>query len=266
MSETDFPAESFSSGATADETPLEMALRLALEDGAYRKAFYQELLRTNLVVITAMIEGGEPSHRVAEPGEEFGVVTFGEGLVPVFSSQARIFDGGPAKQAVQSMELPARNLLTITPGNTLLLNPYSAHQLTLSPDEITRLLDGSVFRPVRMWEAPPGTDILISQPAVYPSALVDGMRQLLSGRAIVRRAYLTWGEVPTDGRAAHPIMGLEIEDGDTEGLLREAATTATPLLEAGLVVDFIVMRAGERNVLVDYLRDHVEPFYERGDG
>ena len=124
----DFPADPFSSGAPADETPLEMTLRLALEDGTYRKAFYQELLLTNLVVITGVVEGGEESHRAAEPGELFGIVTFGEGLVPVFSTRERIFDSGPAKHPVQTLELPARKPTDHHAGEFAAAEPvFAAH-------------------------------------------------------------------------------------------------------------------------------------------
>ncbi len=267
MSETDFPAESFSSGATADETPLEMALRLALEDGAYRKAFYQELLRTPLVVITAVGEDVDHEHRAAEPDEEFGIVLFGEGVVPVFSARERIFDegGGTDTRGVRSMTMDGRALLEATRGNTLLLNPYSAHTITLAPPDVERLLDGSALSSApQLWAVKPGESIAIRIPAVPPAAVVDGMSQFFRRRAAVRRAYLVWAKSPTEGEAFHLLIGVEAE-GESAGLLRESIATIMPLLEAGENASFHMMNEGSNPTLADFLRDHIEPFYERGN-
>lgn len=257
----DFLNESALGAGPPDETPLETALRLGHEDPTCWPDFYQELLRSNVVVITAVVEGGVPSHRELAPGEEAAILLFSEGVVPVFTARARIFDEGESPKAVLSVEMASRALLEAVRGQTVLLNPYSPTGITLKPALIERLLAGTFRNMLRTWEAGPEAGLTLGPPDPYPAELVEGLRRFLRARAAVQRAYLVQGRIPADSERESLMLGLEI-DGESKGLLREIAAVARPLLAPDKALYFVVMNNFEGNDAVAYLRTQT-PIFER---
>lgn len=259
----DFLNESALGAGPPDETPLETALRLANEDPTCWPDFYQELLRSNVVVITAVVEGGVPSHRELDPGEEAAVMLFSEGVVPVFTARARIFDDGDSPKAIVSVAMAGRALLEAARTHTVLLNPYSPTGITLKPALIERILAGKFRNMLQTLDAGAELEMTLGPPDPYPAELVEGVRRLLRARAAVQRAYLAQGLIPADSASESLMLGLELTgEDDSKGLLREIAAVARPLLAPDKALYFLLMDNFTDSDAVAYLRTQT-PIFER---
>ncbi len=130
--------------STFPENELEIALMNGAEDMQARKEFYQKLLWNNLYVLTPedFIQSGE---QTAEEDIKVRLITFDDGVIPVFTSANRISDSNVVKEPINYISLRGQDLFEITEGSTLVLNPYSEYGKELYPEEIEDLMNGSIF-------------------------------------------------------------------------------------------------------------------------
>ena len=181
--------------------------------------------------------------------------------IPVFTSTDRIFDKGVVKEQVEYMQMKGENLFKITKGATFLLNPYSDYGKELLPDEIRKLLNGTILTDTaKTLKIEKETEVLIGQPAKYPNEIVKSLKKLFSERPNVKAAYLGWICNSDSDIAPHYIFALDA-DGDLHNLTQEAGFTAKQFLEQGEFVDFI--KIDKNNGISDYFLKQTKPFYER---
>ncbi|MDT0648456.1 SseB family protein [Zunongwangia sp. F260] len=125
------------------ENELEKTLYQASTNSSKRDEFYMKLLWNDLIVLTDKTD--KKGTQILEENTSVKFVTFEDGKIPVFASTNRIFDKGFIKEEVPFLALKGQNLFEITKGATLILNPYSDYGKELIPNEIERLLNGSIF-------------------------------------------------------------------------------------------------------------------------
>lgn len=127
-----------------EDLSLEQLLEKASTEAAYRPEFYKRLLDEALVVITidSHIEDGE---RNLEEHSPVNIATFEDGKMPLFTSSDRIFDKGVVTEEVQILQLRGQSLFEMARGASFVLNPYSNFGKEILPDEVERMLDGTIF-------------------------------------------------------------------------------------------------------------------------
>ncbi|MCB9223565.1 MAG: SseB family protein [Crocinitomicaceae bacterium] len=127
--DTDFPSNDF------EHSILDAATNSRTYD-----QFYTKLLWADLIVLT---DGSTPK----EEGENATVnfIALESGHIPIFSSINRIHDKGIIKKEVPFITLKGHDLLEITKGASLVLNPYSDYPKELVPEEINDLLEGTIY-------------------------------------------------------------------------------------------------------------------------
>jgi hypothetical protein len=247
----------------AEENPLEHALRLAAGEPAHRPAFYRALLDATVYVLGHTPQAPE-GERMAQAGEQLAIQHWagrdGAAVIPFFSSLAAL------QRAIEPEEhyvaLPARALFEMTKGATLFLNPRSDYGKEFFPQEIEALLTTGLNQQAspRVTTAP--TQVLLGQPAAYPTTMVESLRRLLSTHESVRAAYLALMHDPAHDEKPHLVVGIEAE-GDVERVIREAGVVAGDAAPHGEPVDLVRVTRGEEG-LSAYFLNEVEPFYQRG--
>jgi hypothetical protein len=244
-----------------DASPREPALRLAATEPAARPDFYRQLLEAQVFVI------GESELRAegawtAKEGESISLQHWskpdGSVVLPFFTSLAALQRA--VDHEVTYYQLPARALLEMTQGATLVLDPRSDYGKEFAPGEIVALLSGGLTRAAQSRVIEEATQVLLAQPAERPDALIDGVRSFLARRPAARRAWLALMHIPTQDPEPHLVIGVEA-DGDADALIAEIGNVAADLSHAG-PVDLVQVRAGEEG-LSRYFLEQVEPFFSR---
>ncbi|MDQ2769889.1 MAG: enhanced serine sensitivity protein SseB C-terminal domain-containing protein [Bacteroidota bacterium] len=246
------PAPVFEAAATLEEL-----LRLAAGDPAYRPEFYRRILVEPLVVIT-----GENPDEVVEQetmlteNTPLRVLALADGSIPVFTSPERIFDPGGPQEKVAYLQMKGRNLLETLHGATLLLNPYSAFGKQLLPEEVAQILAGTVLHTGAQITIEKTTQVLLGQPAVYPTAMTEALARLLSQEPRARAAYLGWMHDPADSLPPHYIICLDVE-GEMAAVSRQVGFVGQQFLGPGEPLDIV---QADRSSLTAYFRG-TTPFY-----
>ncbi|MEN0055901.1 MAG: SseB family protein [Mucilaginibacter sp.] len=121
----------------------EILLKKAVIDPAYRTELYERILTEKLFVIhnTNTIPEG---YSITTQGTKVQIVKLKNHKIPIFTSTNRIFDEGIIKEQVNFLELTGESLLKALRDKTLILNPYSEYAKEILPEEIERILDGTI--------------------------------------------------------------------------------------------------------------------------
>lgn len=238
---------------------LEELLAQAARDPAMQPEFYRRLLVEPLVVLSGQATTPVAPHaRTMQPGETIEIASLPDGRVPVFTSPARIFDGGVVTEQVRYTQMKGRNLLEILAGATVVLNPYSDHGKELLPSEVAHLLSGTLLDTGCTITVQQETTVQIGQPAVYPTALVQALARLLSQQPRVRAAYLGWLRDPASDEPPHYLICLDVE-GDMQAIAKQTGYVAQQFLQPREIIDII--QAGENDLTSYFLT--TKPFYKR---
>jgi hypothetical protein len=245
------------------QNELEHALLAAATDPSARPHFYEVLARADLLVIDdspgpALPEGP----LVLETGRPLQVRQIElEGVLhtPVFSSSLRI--SAFVNRQVRTLAMNAKALFEITAGDHLVLNPASDYGKQFTPEETAQVVDGSIFSPRNRIVVPEARQVLLGQPANYPTHVTNPLAAFFKTRKSVRAAYLAHVLDPKSGDAPHTMIGVDVDDGaDYDQLMGQAATVLGGVAQKDEVIDFIRIT---RDGISDYMTKETKPFYKR---
>lgn len=238
---------------------LEELLKKAATEPAYRAEFYDRLLNSDLFVLTHGSDIPEGEHTLNEAAS-VSMVSFEDGKIPVFTSTERIFDKQVIDHQVDYLAMKGRDLFTTVRGATLILNPFSDFGKELLPDELERVLNGTIiFGSAQTITMEKSTEVLLGQPAIVPDEMLHSLKLLFATKSGIRAAYLGWIHDAKSNIPPHYVIGVETE-GEASELIREAGFTAQQHLKPGEFVDFLTV--DESDGVSGYLRG-TEPFYRR---
>ena len=235
------------------ENALEHALQRAITEPAARPEFYRLLLDSELFVI-GQLAGPSPEKREsgAQANDRLMIATLAykeREYHPVFSALSRLQNF--AREDVQYLAIAGRTLFEASRGAQFLLNPASECGKELRAEEIASILSDPANQPMR---------VRIGQPTVYPTALVDGLKDLFASRSEVVAAHLIEIAVEGSDDPPHPMIGVETE-GDWQALSQTMGEVmkATPL---ETIVDMLPLdRAKPTGIMRALLQ--APPFYSR---
>ena len=242
-----------------NELSLEQLLQKAAEEPSYRAAFYKRILDEELVVLSEKSSLGNGTHTLKED-TNVRLISFGEGVIPVFTSTDRIFDENIIKEQVNYLQMKGVTLLEMTKGATLILNPYSKYSKEL-PLEIEKILNGTIITENhQQLILKNNTKIQLGQPDVYPTDIINSLKVLFAKRPNINKAYLGWLFNPESGEPPHYIFGLDVSS-NIEDLINEAGFTIKEFLSSSEFVDFIKIE--KKDGLSAYFINNTKPFYEK---
>lgn len=243
---------------TKDQLTLEEILEQASSDPTYRIEFYNRLLTDELVILTQNPNFQAGRHTL-EQEATVNIVSYADGKIPVFTSIDRIFDKGVITEEVEYMQLTGKNLFDLAQGATFVLNPYSDYGKELIPEEIERLLQGTITATGKTITVEKETQVQLGQPAKYPTAIVKALSEFFATRPLVKAAYLGWIYDPESGELPHYIMGIDA-DGAVQELTQEAGFLAQQFLKEHEFIDFVQI---DDSPLSNYFTEQTTPFYQR---
>ena len=246
--------------STFPENELEKSLIKASSDVSARSEFYTKLLWNELIVLTSGHNPSQEGRRTLEEDTKVQFVTFKNGQIPVFTATNRIFDKGIIKEQVPFMAIKGQDLFQLTKGATLVLNPYSDYGKELMPQEIENLLNGSIFQQTHQTEITKDTQVLIGQPATYPTQLVKALAQLFKEEPSVKSAYLASIKTDHTEQQPHLIIGIDAE-GSMSSISGKAGALAEQMIGKNEIIDFIKIE--ENNSISSYFLNETQAFYQR---
>jgi SseB protein C-terminal domain/SseB protein N-terminal domain len=255
-------------GDFVPENPLEHSLVAAAGDPAARPDFYRRLLESELFFVTPSPPEQEGRRTIEQ--ETSVALVFLEGpqgpVVPFFSSRARAeaFAASHRRQ-LGFLGLAGADAFRVLSqeSNTAVLNPGLSYGKEFLVEEIRRLAAGDVGGAEESL-AEEDTQVLLSQPAVYPDELVLALRTRFAKDAAVEAAYLAQIHNPKDGLPAHPIIG--ILSSNYAASVRDAGIVVNEVVGNRFPVDIVEIDPSSTDGIDGFLRRQTEPFYERGKG
>jgi hypothetical protein len=239
------------------DNELERALVAAVKNPRHAPDFYRLLLEADLLVL-GTVEGQEgATEKFSQaPGGKFNLVTGlkdGGQYLPVFSSLSRMQEY--IKQESKYLRIIGRDLLDMTRGAPVILNPSSEYGKEFSAQEVTQLLDGL---------SSTGEPHSIVGEADYPMALVTALRNVFAARPDIEAAWMIQVTFADRAKEPHPLVGVEMDfsTGNDWPALMKAIEAGAEAAVPGMVFD--VQRIDRRSPtsLTDALL-RVPPFYQR---
>jgi len=241
------------------ENELEKLLINAANDVSARSSFYEKLLRNELIVLTNSNSDSEQGTKILEEDTTVQFLTFDSGQIPIFSSTNRIFDKGVVKEQVSYMGIKGQDLFEMTKGANFILNPYSDYGKELTSHEIESLLNGSIFEHSKEVVIEEETQVLIGQPAKYPTELVNALSKYFKNKKSVKAAYVAAIKMDKSESLPHLIIAIDTE-GSMSSITNEAGSIAEQYIEKDEIIDFLQI---DRNGgISDYFLNQ-GPFYKR---
>ncbi|ADB16387.1 enhanced serine sensitivity protein SseB [Pirellula staleyi DSM 6068] len=247
--------------AFTPQNDLEKALVAASKDAGARPHFYEVLLQSTLFVL----QGGDAplaeTTRHVDAGESILLRTFerdGKTYIPIFSSLERLKAG--LKSNASYLGMSARDLLALTAGSPLVLNPGSDYGKEFTPTEIERLLDGSLFEPDERRTIQQQTEVQIGAPLNYPHVLARALQQYFKRHRNVSRAYLALYHDPSSSDKPNTLVGVELT-GDWDQTMAGIGVVVSSTEIPDPPVDFIRIAPAES--LTKYFLEKSKPFYSR---
>jgi hypothetical protein len=198
------------------ENILEELLLIATVNEAARPDFYRALLGEEILLVLAPQEGQEPGEATLEEGQQIQLQVLQDNKIPVFSSVARMSDGGVDNGPVTYVRLPGHAFFQMTQGQDVVLNPFSPAGKLLPADEIGAMLSGQLTQPAGL---PPDAQVTLSQPENMPEGLEDSLRTFGATVPTVRAIYLAQMTLANDpSQPARLLLAFDTTDQNPEFL------------------------------------------------
>ena len=242
------------------ENVLEQLLLLAATDENARPAFYQALLQEEILMILAPAEGIEPGEIILAEGQEIQLQILADGKLPIFSSPSRLTDGGVENNPMPYVRLPGHAFFNMVQGQDCVLNPFSPAGKILPKDELAALLAGQLTGPL----SPAGGDaqVLLSQPADYPSAVAEAVSAWAATQPHIETAFLAQMQLDSNPEVPRLLLAFESSSLDPS-FMQELG----PVLEGRTTdfqfVDLMLLDKTSDEGVNPYFRT-IEPFYKQG--
>ena len=242
------------------ENILEESLKLAATEPAHRPNFYRDLLEATIYVLGSIAK--EDEGLSLETGSKVNLIHWKKQddspIIPFFSSLKVL------KQSIESeqsyLQLPAKVLFEMTLGTNLILNPRSSYGKEFFAEEIKNLLSNGVNQQAVQRTIQKETKVLLGQPAIYPSQMVESLKILLAKHENAKRAFLALMHDASIDDKPHLVIGIDAT-GDIELVLREAGSVIIDTSPKGEAVD--LYRVSENDTGLSAYLLKTTPFYER---
>lgn len=235
----------------------------AANDPAFAPQFYTDFAQADVFIIQHGKQHSEKAEStIMEAGETIQIQNIeynGRPHIPVFSSLTRL--RATLDNEVAYLGMNALELLNLTKGSPLFLNPGSDYGKEITAKEASSILDGSIWQPTERFVAQKKTEIMIGQPANYPTELVAALTRFFKRKKQVERAWLAHFLNPERDKTAHTLVAIETSGGYDE-IAAEVGIVASNVYMPDPPLDLTPI-TGRSGGIEDYFLKNAEPFYER---
>lgn len=192
---------------------LEHLLLLAPIDENARPAFYQALLQENILMVLAPDENvGTGEVQLAE-GQQIQLQVLQDGRLPIFTSEARLSDGGMDASTIAWTPIPGQAFFAMTQGQDCVLNPFSPAGKLLPAAEIQALLTGQLTQGGGL---PADAQVTLSTPEL-PEGLAESLAQFGTDNADIKAIYVAQMQLAgDDSQPPRLLLGFDTVSHDPE--------------------------------------------------
>ena len=240
---------------------LDVALLRAAADPGARPAFYELLMRSDVFALVA------PQTETAQPSFVSMARKDGIQAISIFSSQDALLRAMDTSHAHASMpsaiKMHARDLMEITKGAHLQLNPMSTYGCSFTPKDTASLLkEGTIHNGVRVPQSlGAGVDIQLLKLNVSLPAIVLGLTTVFSSFPEVALAYLVEAERPSETGMMRRLMMVALAP-PSPRLTKGVSTLFSEVYDGSLPVD-LCFDSGDKGFVKTLQRIGASPFYDR---
>jgi len=194
---------------------LEHLLLLAPVDENARPAFYQALLQENILMVLAPDENIGLGEVQLTEGQQIQLQVLQDGRLPIFTSEARLSDGGMDASAVSWVAIPGQAFFGMTQGQDCVLNPFSPAGKLLPAAEIQALLEGQLAGGGSA--LPADAQVTLSVPATLPEGLAQSLADFGAASPNIRKIYLAQMQlVGNESQPPRLLLGFDTVDQNPE--------------------------------------------------
>lgn len=239
---------------------LERSLMRAALNPSYRPQFYRDLLEADIFIINYAESDSEEQNNTMSESFELKVPKIernGQAWLPVFSSLQRLQEFISSETAY--VVLKGRDFFELARDVHIVLNPDSDYGKEFIPQEIERMLDGSIFQPDQRYIDQEETAFLIGRPAVYPTSLVKALCEYFAKNKFVNRAYLVQFYNPKSGEPPHLLIAIDASR-DWERIVGDAGVISSEVMGKDDIVDF--MRLDDSD-FSQHIINSTRPIYQK---
>jgi hypothetical protein len=150
--------------------------------------------------------------------------------------------------------------MKITKGANLFLNPGAACGKELLAEEVSSILDGSLWQPSERWAAQEDEQVVIGGPARHPEELVAALTRFFRTQKSVQRAFVAMFFNPKRDEKPHILIAIEVT-GEWEPVVAGAGMIARDVPVPDPPVDF--MQITGKGGIEEHFTKGGQPFYRR---
>jgi len=221
---------------TPDGTELETLLALATTEPGRRPAFYRKLLESDVLVMV-------PDEVVVPNAQGDAVMRFVQWnridrltAIPFFSSARTFFEAIP--QGAQCLVVDGLQLLLLTRGAMLHLNPFSEHNVVLMPEDVELLLASGTLGSSERIKHTTERQLTTRDLSEPPAAMIEALTVLYSQAPNVKAAYLALVNGLYDSGQDSLLLGLEV-DGDPEPIVNDTSAVIHDTYRDAYSIDIV---------------------------
>ncbi|GAB3636459.1 hypothetical protein GCM10027422_20490 [Hymenobacter arcticus] len=192
---------------------LEHLLLLAPVDENARPAFYQALLQENILMVLAPAEDQATGEVQLSEGAQIQLQVLQDGRLPIFSSEARLSDGGMDASTVSWVPIPGQAFFAMTQGQDCVLNPFSVAGKLLPAAEIQALLAGQLSQGNGL---PSDAQVVLNAPEL-PEGLAESLAEFGAANADILSIYVAQMQLAgDDSQPPRLLLGFDTISHDPE--------------------------------------------------
>ncbi len=193
---------------------LEHLLLLAPTDENARPAFYQALLQENIIMVLAPDENISAGEVVLTEGQQIQLQVLQDGRLPIFTSEARLSDGGVDASTVSWVTIPGQAFFGMTQGQDCVLNPFSPAGKLLPAAEIQALLAGQLSQDGGL---PTDAQVVLGAVEPLPEGLAESLADFAAAQPTIKAVYLAQMQLAGDAsQAPRLLLGFDTTDQNPE--------------------------------------------------
>lgn len=243
----------------SEEPSLEKLMEIMAEDPARSEEFWARLLSGQVFLLSDGI--GQHGERIAKEGETLKIINLatpdGVPFIPLFTSLEKLQRA--IKQEAEYIALNGREVLDMTRGANIGLNPADEYGFLLAAEEIGRILDYFGAEPMTVEKE---TEVLLGEPAEQPVKMKEIIVDIFKNDPRVQSAYFAMMMNKASNQQSF-LIGVVFKPGlDNKSVFDRAGAGAKKHIPKGYHLDFVVIDSDKPDGVSDYLLKSGEPIYK----
>ena len=224
----------------------------------YRAVFYERLLKDHIYVV---VERTEQTDLTEGLTPNTPIITFENGIIPVFTDPKHIYDGGAITEEVDYIKVIGRYFLEMTIGRGIVVNPFSKFYKELIPQEIAEMLSGQIFNPTHAPVIHAKMNALIGPPDHLPEELIVDLFEAFTSEECIKQAHIGWTFNQALDKEPHYIIAIESteKEGTFETIAQLTSDACQAHLKGDQVIDIIKLE--KEGNFSEYFYNQSTPFY-----